>query len=77
MAHHDSIDNLPSTLDPGVNSFWQAPTLEQLIAAQGVKPISDIRVLYGTWPGEEEDGFEAMIDALRHPRPQDGGHSGG
>ena len=73
MAHHDPIDNLPNTLEPGVNTFWQTPTLEQLIAAQGVKPIPDIRVLYGTWPGEESDGFEAMIDDLRHSKLQGSG----
>ena len=27
----------------------------------------DVRTLFGTWPDEENDGFEAAIDELRHP----------
>jgi len=27
----------------------------------------DVRALFGTWPGEVDDGFEEAIDELRHP----------
>ena len=29
--------------------------------------MADVRALFGTWPGEEDDGFEQAIDELRHP----------
>jgi len=52
---------------PHPGDFWQSPTLEELTRIQGVKPINDVRELYGTWPGEPDDGFEEMIDRSRHP----------
>ena len=42
-------------------------TLDEIAKAQNVKPILDVRVLFGTWPGEVDDGFEESIDELRHP----------
>ena len=62
---HDSIPTLPKP--PTVYSFWDSPTLEALARSQNVVPVSDIEDLFGTWPGDESDGFEAAIDALRHP----------
>ena len=32
---------------------------------QNMEPIEDISALYGTWPGEVDDGFEEAIDELR------------
>ena len=32
-----------------------------------VDPIIDPSSLAGTWPGEDDDGFEESIDKLRHP----------
>ncbi|MCY4244736.1 MAG: hypothetical protein OXE47_05385 [Gammaproteobacteria bacterium] len=52
---------------PHPGNFWESPTLEELTRIQGVKPIKDVRELFGTWPGEPDDGFEEMIDRLRHP----------
>ena len=48
-------------------SFWESPSLEDLAHSQNVQPVADIRALFGTWPDEEDDGFEAAIDELRHP----------
>lgn len=48
-------------------NFWESPTLEELARAQNVQPITDVQALFGTWPGEENDGFEAAVDELRHP----------
>lgn len=48
-------------------TFWDSPTLEQLARAQNVQPMTDVKSLFGTWPGEEDDGFEAAVDELRHP----------
>lgn len=49
--------------------FWKSPSLDDLAEAQHVKPIDDITKLYGTWPGEEDDGFEEMIKNTRqYPR---------
>lgn len=47
-------------------SFWQSPSIEELAQLQGVKPIDDITTLFGTWPGEPDDGFEEDIHNLRH-----------
>lgn len=51
---------------PIPRAFWESPTLEELARLQNVQPMTDVRVLFGTWPGEENDEFEAAIDALRH-----------
>ena len=48
-------------------TFWDSPTLAELARAQKVEPVTDIRALYGTWPGEPDDGFERTIDDQRHP----------
>lgn len=47
------------------NDFWESPTLEELARRQGVKPMTDVRKLFGTWPGDPDDGFEEAINALR------------
>jgi hypothetical protein len=39
--------------------------LDELAESQGVKPLSEINVLFGTWPGDDQDGFEDDILALR------------
>jgi len=46
--------------------FWKSPTLDELAQAQNVRPMMDVTALYGTWPGEMDDGFEDAIDDLRH-----------
>jgi hypothetical protein len=46
-------------------NFWQPLSLDALAEAQGTKPIEDITVLFGTWPGEPDDGFEMMVEGLR------------
>ena len=47
-------------------TFWESRTLEELARVQNVQPIADARALFGTWPGKENDGFEAAIEELRH-----------
>lgn len=58
---------------PISRSFWESPSLEELALAQNVKPLSDVRDLFGTWPGEVDDGFEETIDELRHSHMPQGG----
>lgn len=48
------------------NQFWNHHSLEELAEEQQVKPIYDVTVLYGIWPGEVNDGFELEIEKLRH-----------
>jgi len=55
------VEVTPITVD-----FWQSPTLEELARSQVVRPMADVRAIFGSWPGEENDGFEAAIDELRH-----------
>ena len=50
---------------PLPTDFWQSPTIEELAASQGVNPMADVHVLFGTWPGEDDDGFEDSIHELR------------
>ncbi|MFH0983400.1 MAG: hypothetical protein V2A79_17925 [Planctomycetota bacterium] len=58
---------------PIARDFWDSPTLEELARSQDVQPMADVRALFGTWPGEDDDGFEAAIDELRHPSMAGGG----
>lgn len=62
----EGADLLPQGT-PISRSFWESPTLEELAEAQSVKQMADVRALFGTWPGEDDDGFEEAIDELRHP----------
>jgi len=62
---NEAIDLLPQGT-PISRNFWESPTLDELAQAQNVKPMTDVRVLFGTWPGEIDDGFEEAIDNLRH-----------
>ena len=57
-----------------VYDFWESPSIEELARRQGVKPLHDVESLFGTWPGEDDDGFEEMIHAMRHEglAPRDG-----
>ncbi len=43
-------------------------TLDELTESQNVMPIKDVEKLFGTWPGEKNDGFEDAIDNLRHQK---------
>jgi hypothetical protein len=40
-------------------------TIEDLARMQGVKPIKDVSALFGTWPGDINDGFEQFVQELR------------
>lgn len=60
----ENADLLPRGT-PLPTDFWQSPTIEELAASQGVSPMPDIHALFGTWPGEEDDGFEDSIHELR------------
>ena len=62
---NEAVDLLPqgTTISPG---FWESPTIDELAESQNVKPMADVRALFGTWPDEENDGFEEVIDELRH-----------
>ena len=52
---------------PVLGIFWDSPTLEELARAQNVQAMTDVQALFGTWPGDEDDGFEETMDELRHP----------
>ena len=49
-----------------LQSFWESPTVRELAVSQNVRPMADVRALFGTWPGGKDDGFESAIDELRH-----------
>lgn len=51
----------------GNNHFWEHHTLDKLAELQQVKPVYDVGELYGSWPGEVDDGFEFVIEKLRYP----------
>ncbi len=50
---------------PVTTSFWESRTIEELALLQNVRPVEDVRIIFGTWPGEEDDGFEDAIEQLR------------
>ena len=62
----EAADLLPQGT-PISRGFWESPTLDELAQSQNVRPMADVRALFGTWPGEVNDGFEEAIDELRHP----------
>ena len=61
-----SINELLIIRDDERWTFWESRTLEELARSQNVQPIADVRALFCTWPGEENDEFEAAIEELRH-----------
>lgn len=61
----DAVELLPQGT-PVSRGFWESPTLDELAVAQSVSPLSDVRALFGTWPGGDDDGFESAVDDLRH-----------
>jgi hypothetical protein len=50
---------------PLPTDFWTSPTIEELAQAQSVEPLTDVTSLFGTWPGDADDGFEESVRALR------------
>jgi hypothetical protein len=70
----EAADLLPQGT-PISQCFWESPTLDELAASQNVRPMANVRALFGTWPGEENDGFEADINELRHSGTKGGGRS--
>ena len=49
------------------HNFEAAPSLEELIAQQGKRPVEDVNVLHGDfWP--EEERIEDFLNALREWR---------
>lgn len=50
---------------PLPSDFWQALSLEDLAESQAAVPLQDVSVLFGTWPGDIDDGFEELIGDLR------------
>lgn len=59
--------DIPARGTPILQSFWKSPSIQELARSQNVQPMANVRTLFGTWPDEENDGFEAAIDELRHP----------
>lgn len=41
-------------------------TIDELAKNQNVKSVDNIKEIFGTWPGENEDGFEESVTELRH-----------
>ncbi len=65
--NEEGINLLPKGTAVGA-SFWATPTLDELADLQNVKPLETAQQLFGTWPGDENDGFEATIIELRDAR---------
>ncbi len=66
MAIQDPTAKTPTPEEHSRGDFWRHQTLAEPAKAQGVVPVEDVRVFYGTWPGEPDDGFEALIDEHRN-----------
>jgi hypothetical protein len=50
---------------PLPHDFWRALSLDELAESQAAVPLQDVTVLFGTWPGDIDDGFEELIRELR------------
>ena len=64
LEEREQEDLLPPSTPPSIE-FWQSPSLEELAQTQHVGPIQDIWKIWGTWPGEIDDGFEEEIERIR------------
>jgi len=51
--------------DVGPLNFWSSLSVDELAKMQNVKPTMNIESLAGTWPGEDDDGFEDDIKSMR------------
>jgi hypothetical protein len=51
--------------DPRYN-FYARPTIEELLAQQGTKPVKDLSIFHGAWP--EDENVEDFIAAYREWR---------
>ena len=60
----EAADLLPKGT-PIPTDFWKSPTIEELAESQGVRPLNDVSLLFGTWPDDPNDGFEESIRELR------------
>jgi hypothetical protein len=67
LEDHESeaVDLLPQGT-PVSRGFWESQSFDELAFSRNVRPLTDVGALFGTWPGEADDGFEADVDALRH-----------
>lgn len=52
-------------ITPPPGDFRQALSLDELAESQAAVPLQDVSVLFGTWPGDMDDGFEELIRHLR------------
>ena len=59
-----AVEILPSGA-PLPGDFWQSMSFDELAAAQGVRPLTHIDALVGSWPGDVNDGFEESVHKLR------------
>ncbi len=64
-AKEDQATEILPSGAPLPGDFWQAMSFDELAAAQGVGPLTNIDALIGTWPGEVNDGFEESVHKLR------------
>ena len=58
-------DGRPVVADERVEPV-PARSEDELAKAQNVGPL-DVRAVFGKWPGDADDDFEAAIDELRRP----------
>lgn len=71
----DEVANLLPQGIPLSRDFWESPTLDELAQTQNVRPIANVRELFGSWPGQIHDGFEESINDLRHSQIRKSGLS--
>jgi hypothetical protein len=58
------VDLIPQG-SPLPADFWRSPNLDDLAETQGIRPVKNIQALFGTWPGDKDDGFEDEIHSMR------------
>ena len=61
MSTHEPLLKIRALPD-----FWESPTLDELAQIQNIQPAPNVLALFGTWPGDDDDGFESAVDNLRH-----------
>ncbi len=66
LSRNGPVTGKRGTLPDQEPDFRAEMTIEELVSSQHVSPIMEVDRLFGTWPGQDDDGFEESVHSLRH-----------
>jgi hypothetical protein len=66
LSRNSPMPGKPETLTDQELDFRAELTFEELVSSQHVSLMMEVDSLFGTWPGQDDDGFEESVRSLRH-----------